>query len=122
MKVLLSIKPEFAYKIFDGTKKYEFRRTLFKRKDVNEVVVYVSFPVKKVIGEFRIEDILTDNVDSIWEKTKEYSGITEQYYNEYFENKDKANAIKVGKIVKYRTPKQLSDFNLDYAPQSFVYL
>lgn len=27
MKVLLSIKPEFADEIFNGTKRYEYRRT-----------------------------------------------------------------------------------------------
>jgi predicted transcriptional regulator len=30
MKVLLSIKPQFAEMIFSGTKKYEFRRSVFK--------------------------------------------------------------------------------------------
>ena len=30
MKVVLSIKPEFANKIFDGTKKFEFRKSIFK--------------------------------------------------------------------------------------------
>ena len=30
MKILLSIKPEFAEKIFSGSKKYEFRRRIFK--------------------------------------------------------------------------------------------
>jgi predicted transcriptional regulator len=32
MKVILSIKPEYAFKIFDGTKKFEFRRVIFKKK------------------------------------------------------------------------------------------
>lgn len=122
MRVLLSIKPEFAYKIFDGTKKYEFRKTLFKRKDVNKVVVYASNPVKRVIGEFSIADILTDDVESIWKITEQYSGISEKFYNQYFENKDMANAIKVGEVIRYKTPKLLSDFEIEYAPQSFVYL
>ena len=38
MKVLLSIKPEFAEKIFNGTKKYEFRKSIFKNKDVDKVI------------------------------------------------------------------------------------
>ena len=52
MKVILSIKPEFANKIFNGTKKFEFRRTLFKKKEVKKIVVYASAPISKVIGEF----------------------------------------------------------------------
>ena len=60
--VLLSIKPEFAEKIFDGTKKFEFRKTIFKNNNVQKVIVYASSPVQKVIGEFSIEDILNDDV------------------------------------------------------------
>lgn len=121
MKALLSIKPEFAYKIFDGTKKYEFRKSIFK-KDVSRIVVYASYPVKQVIGEFQIEEILNDNVDKIWQKTAPYSGITEEFYQLYFENKKNAYAIKVGKTTRYEHPKKLSDYNILVAPQSFMYI
>ena len=55
MKVLLSIKPEFVEKIFNGTKKYEFRKSIFKNKNIDTVVVYASSPWQYVIGEFKIE-------------------------------------------------------------------
>ena len=48
MKVLLSIKPEFVEKIFAGTKKYEFRKSLFKKNGVKDVVIYASAPIKRV--------------------------------------------------------------------------
>jgi predicted transcriptional regulator len=57
MKVLLSVKPEFANKIFSGVKKYEYRRAIFKN-NVNRVIVYASSPVQKLIGEFEIESII----------------------------------------------------------------
>lgn len=69
MKVLLSIKPEFASKIFNGTKKYEFRKSIFKR-DVDKVVVYASSPVQRVIGEFTIADIICNDIESLWQLTK----------------------------------------------------
>ena len=122
MKVLLSIKPEFAYKIFDGTKKYEFRKSIFKRTDVRKIIVYASAPIKKVIGEFTIEDILNDEVDLIWEQTYQHSGITRSFYRSYFENKEKAYAIKIGQTTRYERTKNLSDYNILVAPQSFVYL
>ena len=65
MKVLLSIKPEYAYKIFDGSKKYEFRRSVFKDTNVKTIVVYASSPVQKVIGEFEIDSILNESLDSL---------------------------------------------------------
>jgi predicted transcriptional regulator len=48
--VLLSIKPEFADKIFCGLKRYEFRKVLFKNRNVKKIVVYASAPIRKVIG------------------------------------------------------------------------
>lgn len=98
MKVLLSIKPEFAFKIFDGTKKFEFRKSIFKRKDISNVIVYASSPVKQVIGEFEIEDIIYDDTETVWSITKRASRISKQFYDEYFANSDKAFAIQVGAI------------------------
>lgn len=122
MKVLLSIKPEFAEKIFNGTKKYEFRKSIFKNKKVDTVVVYASSPWQYVIGEFKIETILNDNVDSIWKQTHEYSGISEEFYRMYFAHKTNAFAIKIGRVTKYKKPKQLRDYHVNHAPQSYVYL
>ncbi|MDR2979221.1 MAG: ASCH domain-containing protein [Bacteroidales bacterium] len=121
MNVLLSIKPEFANKIFNGTKKYEFRKSIFK-KDVKKVIVYASSPVQRVIGEFDIIGILCKDTESLWHETKKYSGITKDFYDEYFANKEMAYAIKVGTVRKYSCPKYLSDFDIEYAPQSFAYL
>ena len=67
MKILLSIKPEFANKIFNGSKKFEFRRLVFKNKSVNTVVVYASAPVSKVIGEFDIEQVLKLELSELWD-------------------------------------------------------
>ncbi len=120
--VLLSIKPEFAEKIFDGTKKYEFRKSIFKSTDVQKVVVYASTPVRKVIGEFSIMEILSDNVETIWKETSRYSGISYDFYMSYFANKEKAYAIRIGKTTRYRQARNLSDYNLSFAPQSFTYL
>lgn len=122
MTVLLSIKPEFAEKIFNGTKKYEFRKSIFKRTDVHKIIVYASSPVKKVIGEFTIEDILNDNLDAIWDKTAVSSGISKGFYMAYFENKSKAYAIKIGRTKRYKQARELSDYNVHTAPQSFAYI
>lgn len=65
MKVLLSIKPEFANKIFEGSKKFEFRRSIFKNKQVKSIVVYASAPISKVIGEFEIDTVHCKNLDEL---------------------------------------------------------
>lgn len=122
MRVLLSIKPEYAFKIFDGTKKFEFRKIRFKKPNIKTVVVYASSPVQKVIGEFEIEDILSFDPKSIWDITEKYSGITESFFYEYFANRDIAHAIKIKNTTIYSKPLSIKeDFNA-FPPQSYLYL
>ena len=121
MKVILSIKPEYADKIFAGSKKYEFRRAIFKNPDIKTILVYSSSPVQKIIGEFEIEAIISDDLVTLWQKTKKYSGISEKYFFDYFGDKEKGFAIQIKKTKKYKNPKcRKEDFNR-YPPQSFVY-
>jgi predicted transcriptional regulator len=122
MKVLLSIKPEFALKIFDGSKRYEYRRTIFKNKEVSKVVVYASNPVKRIIGEFEIEDILHDEPEVLWVKTRNHSGISERKFFEYFANKSRGYAIKIKTSRIYEAPLPLDRFRISPPPQSFMYL
>ena len=121
-KVLLSIKPEFALKIFEGTKRYEFRKALFKDRSVKTIVVYASSPMQRVIGEFEIEDILYLEKEKLWKTTKKYSGIDKLYFDKYFQEKEIGYALKIKRITRYESPKELKDFKVNYAPQSFIYL
>ena len=122
MKVLLSIKPEFAEKIFEGTKKYEFRRSVFKDQNVKTVVVYASSPVQRVIGEFEIDFIINDEPKQLWRLTKDYSGISKSLFFNYFRNKEKGYAIKIKKTKKYDKSLSLKDDFKASPPQSFMYL
>src|SRR5690606_9169574 len=115
MRVLLSIKPEFAFKIFEGKKKFEFRKVIFKKPNVKTVVVYASSPVQRVIGEFEIDNILSSNPKEIWKQTKKHSGISEDFFYEYFADRKIAYAIKIKEIKKYKQPLHLQD-NFDVVP------
>jgi len=122
MKVLLSIKPEFANMIFNGTKKFEFRRVIFKSQDIKTIIVYASSPVQKVIGEFEIEEILNEDLNILWERTKDFAGIPEQFFFQYFGEKNKGFAIRIKKTKKYKNPLCLQkEFNIS-PPQSFAYV
>ena len=44
-KILLSIKPEYAHKILEGTKKYEFRKHLPKKK-IEKIIIYSKKKLK----------------------------------------------------------------------------
>lgn len=122
-KILLPIKPHFAQKILDGTKQYEFRRAIFKNKNVKKIILYSSSPVQKVVGEVEIEKILEEEINELWQKTSKHSGIEYEYYKKYFKQKKKGFAIKISKRKKYKNPKCLKkDFGIHFTPQSFIYL
>lgn len=121
MKAILSIKPVFVEKIKTGEKKYEYRRKIFKR-DVDSIIVYVSSPIKKVVGELIVEDVLNDEIYALWENTRKNSGIDEEFFFKYFDKLDKGYAIKIKEFVIYDKPKKLEDFGLSYPPQAYVYL
>lgn len=121
MKILLAIKPEFADKILSGIKKYEYRKVIFTKK-VAKVIIYASSPVSKVVGEFTIDSIVKGKPDKVWQATKNYAGITESYFKDYFKGKDTAYAIKIKDCCKYSKPLSLKEIGVQYAPQSFVYL
>ena len=122
MRVLLSIRPEFALKIFNGSKRYEYRRTIFRNQEVSGVIVYASDPIKRIIGEFEIEDILHDEPQVLWVKTKNHAGISEKRFFEYFANKSKGYAIKVKTTTMYDDPLPLNSFRVSSPPQSFMYI
>ena len=122
MKILLSIKPEFANKIFDGSKKFEFRRSIFKNNKVKTVVVYASAPVSKVIGEFDIEQVHKMELNKLWNETKKASGISKDFYDLYFTGKIEGFAIQVKNPQLYKNARNLKEEYGMVPPQSFAYL
>ena len=121
MIILLSIKPEFVNKIISGEKKYEYRR-IIPTKNIDKVVIYETAPSSKVVGEFEVSDIISGKLSEVWHKTSDYSGITSQFYYDYFKGKNKAYAYKIKDLKVYEEPKTLEDIGIKSAPQSFIYI
>lgn len=123
MKVLLSIKPEFAEKIFDGTKAFEYRKAIFQNNNVDTVVVYATMPVGKVIGEFSVGKVLEGSPTEIWRQTSDSAGISEELFTEYFDGRDKAYAIGVSSVRLFPIPLDVETvLGRRMPPQSFAYL
>lgn len=118
--ILLSIKPKYVQKIFDGSKKYEFRTKQPIRK-IKKIIIYETSPTKLIVGEAKIITHCK-TPETIWKMTKDYAGISEDEFFNYFKKSDVAVAYGLFDIVKYDTPRTLEEFGIKRAPQSFVYL
>ena len=119
--ILMSIKPEYVNKIFTGEKKYEYRKRICKEK-INKIIVYASSPVQKVVGELIVKQVLCDKKENIWNKTKMYGGIDKNKYDKYYENCNTAVAYEIEKAILYKKSKELKDYGIKAAPQSYVYI
>ena len=119
--ILMSIKPEYVDKIFSGEKKYEYRKRMCKEK-IDTIIVYSSSPIQKVVGELKIKQVLYDKKNVIWNKTNKYGGITKIKYDNYYENCGYVVAYEIEKAILYDKQKDLKDFNVRTAPQSYVYI
>ncbi|BDR52203.1 hypothetical protein KIM372_01100 [Bombiscardovia nodaiensis] len=124
MKALLSIKPEYVERILSGEKTYEFRRKIFKRSDVDTIVIYATRPQGAVVAEAPIVEVLEAEPQRIWERTHEHGGISKKSFMNYFRGSNCAYAIRLGKITQFDQPIPLTDYSdrISRPPQSFVYV
>lgn len=120
-KILISINPEHVQNIIKGIEKYEYRKIAAKQ-DISSIIIYETTPVKRIVAEAEIIDVLMYSPEELWKLTKEESGINKEFFDEYFEGKEIAYAYKLGKIKVYDEPKTLLEYGIKAAPQSFVYI
>ena len=121
-KILLSIKPSFANKILNGTKTVEYRKRIPKDPHVKNVLIYSSYPIKKIVAEFVIGGYINDTPDRLWDRTAEIGGISKDYYMKYFNGKSIAYAYQINNLHVFAQPKSLSDYCIEFAPQDYCYV
>jgi len=120
-KILISINPEHVQNIIAGIKKYEYRKIAAKQ-DISSLIIYETTPIKRIVAEAEIVDVLELPPEELWEQTKSEAGISKAFFDRYFSNRTVAFAYKLGEIKVYDTPKTLMDYGIKAAPQSFVYV
>jgi type I restriction enzyme S subunit len=120
---LLSLKPEFAAAILSGRKRYEFRRTIFRRRGVTLAFIYSNSSVRRVVGAFEIGMVCEGSPQRLWDKYKHASGIDEPTFFSYFEGARVGYAIGISRVHPF-TPSVDPQVALPgfVSPQSFYYL
>ncbi|MFK7800043.1 MAG: ASCH domain-containing protein [Anaerolineae bacterium] len=124
--VLFSIKPKFANKIFSGEKTAELRRIRPKQVGRGDLaLVYVSSPIKSLVGAFEIENIIEAPVESLWQLLKGRAGISFEEFTEYFKGAETGVGILFNSCWQLAEPVELKELreasNTFNPPQSFRY-
>ena len=123
MDALLSIKPKHVKAIVNGKKRYEFRKSIFKNRNIEKVYVYSTAPVKKVVGSFRIGRIIEDHPKRLWARLKKFSGLNDKEFFAYFGDNEKGFAIEIEGVTQFQNPIDPRNLIVNFVPpQSFCYV
>ena len=129
MNIILSIHPKWAEKIYAGEKKIEWRKTKPKSYDREmKVYLYETAPVKKVTGYFMVERFGWVNKNDsdfkflIREKVEKLGCVSIEALKQYQGDSLELFAWYVGKVVRFKNPRPISEFGLKRPPQSWQYL
>lgn len=119
--IILPINPIYVGRILNGTKKYEYRKRLCK-KDIDTILIYETNPVKKIVAEVEVLGKRKEEKHKLWQDTMSLSGIEEEKYYKYFSKNEHACAYELGNVTRYEKAKELSEYGINFYPQSYVYI
>ena len=139
--VMISIKPEWVEKIEKGRKTIEFRKIIPKCNLPCKYYIYATKPVGKVVDEFILNywakfRLYPENKIVQWREESDWTRFFEKdserrsikagcvpfdKLNKYLNGKD-GYALYIDDLKIYDKPKELSEFKLTKAPQSWCYV
>jgi len=118
--MLMSIKTKYAIKIFEGSKKYEYRRKNINKEFIGQkIYIYSSKDDKAIIGYIIVEEVLSGLVGEVLRKTKNENNIE---LIKYFKNASIAYALKIANATKFNKPiplEMLKQINPKFTPPEF---
>ncbi|SRR6266702_7622523 len=119
---LMSIHPQYANAIVEGTKRVEFRKRPLAR-NVTHVIVYATAPVKAVVAAFEVSGQYVSSPADLWRQFRAVAGIQKRDFFAYYADSSLGAGIEVGRVLTPSEPLSLSDdFGIARPPQSYQYL
>ena len=102
---LISIISFYARQIFDGTKKFEFRKSAIKEQDIGKTFyVYSAKDDKAIVGSFVVEKVHKGNLAEIL-KISGYDKRSDRGEIEsYFANSKDCYALQLSQVKKFEKP------------------
>jgi len=123
-KLVMSMHPEYADRIFSKRKQVEFRKKFSVKWRGCKAVVYGTKPLGALMGEVTLRNVTYGSPDEIWEAFGTMGGCTREEFSGYAGNSDGVYAIELSDAIPYVSPIALAQvshlINEDLRPpQSF---
>jgi predicted transcriptional regulator len=124
--LLLSVRPKYADKIFEGIKVVELRRTRPRLQEGDLVIVYASSPKKALMGLFEVKEVVQKPLKDLWNEVKGKAGISYKEFRSYYKGLSVGCGIYLDKSYYFPQPVELErlkqEWNNFSPPQSYRYL
>lgn len=106
--IFLSIRSQYANKIFEGTKTVELRRV--RPKYITQgtlVIIYVPSPIKRLVGTFKVDRIIEKPLQELWNIVYDGAGVTREEFDAYFDGTSAGIGIFFSEICRIPKPIEL---------------
>lgn len=123
---LISIKPQYATRILDGTKTIEIRKGAVCLDQGTKLWIYSTLPVGAIIACADVSNLIINHPNTIWSQYKSEIGVTYDDYKSYLNCARKASAIFLTNVQPLHSSLSLSKLRdiFDYfqPPQSYQWI
>jgi predicted transcriptional regulator/DNA-binding XRE family transcriptional regulator len=123
--VVLSVRPQYSDKIFQGIKTVELRRR-FPVAAPRGITAYIysTSPVRAMVGTTEIRNVIKAPVVEIWKKFGKKAQIERADFDEYFSGLKEGFALQIANARTFSRPIDLTELRERFGfepPQSFLY-
>jgi predicted transcriptional regulator len=106
-----------------GQKRYEFRKIVPDACKINNIYIYESAPVQRIVAVFKATEIISGSPEEVWDNCHEHDSGPREDFMSYFEGKAKAHAIAIKGLRKARQPvNPFKAFKRFWPPQSYMFM
>lgn len=124
-EIVISIRPNYSGKIFDGVKTIELRRRFPLSVSPGSVAyIYSTSPEMALVGAIKIDNIERLELSALWRKHGRAASIEKADFDEYFCGLEEGFALKLSTPRRFSRPLTLPELKERFgfkAPQSFLY-
>lgn len=118
---LVSIHPQYAEAILEGTKRVEFRRSAYPT--ARYVAIYATAPVQRIIGWCEIDQVERASPRELWRRWAHLGAVDGDSFRRYYEDCSLGTALHISRTTRLNQPVSLGDFSEGLRPpQSYRYL
>jgi predicted transcriptional regulator len=122
--ILMSVRPNFAERIFGGSKSVEIRKRFSKKWIGHDAVLCATKPLHCLLGRTTIRSVTKGHPDSLWVRFQSRIGCSKNEFDAYVGDASEVAAIEFADVRPYETPVQVSQLGQVLgrrllAPQSY---